>query len=83
MSLWYIKTIARVDNPAAQRRDQLIHVCFLPIQMRDLEARKIEDFGDGMREVAIRRCQKQQNLIFAKFQNILSGYLLLFRVLIL
>ena len=54
MSLWYIKTIARVDNPAAQKRDQLIHVCFLPIQMRDLEARKVEDFGDGMREVAIR-----------------------------
>ena len=83
MNLWYINTGDRVDNPAAQRRDQLIHVCFLPIQMRDLEARKVEDFGDGMREVAIRRCQKQQNLIFAKFQNILSGYLLLFRVLIL
>ncbi|MFM9265988.1 hypothetical protein [Tychonema sp. BBK16] len=83
MSLWYVNTGDRADNPVAQRRDQLIHVCFLPIRMRDLEARKVEDFGDDMREVAIREFQKQQNLIFAKFQNILSGYLFLFMVLIL
>ncbi len=72
MSLWYVNTGDRADNPVSQRRDQLIHVCFLPIRMRDLEARKVEDFGDDMKEVAIRGCQEQQNLRFAKFQNILS-----------